>query len=99
METQNKIKELIYQTIDEINSELPKSRHLKKDEKTQLYGSQSPLDSLELVNFIVSLEDKIELEFEKSVTIANEKAMSLKNSPFRDVTSLTDFINELLTED
>ncbi len=98
LETQNKIKNIIFQAIDEINLELPKNKQIVKSDNTQLYGSQSPLDSLELVNLIVSIEDNIDSEFDKSITIANEKAMSMKNSPFRDVISLVSFINELLEE-
>lgn len=93
------IKKIIFQAIDEINLDLPKNKQVSKTETTQLFGSQSPLDSLELVNLIVSIEDKIDTEFDKTITIANEKAMSMKNSPFRDVKSLTDFILTLLDEE
>lgn len=93
------IKKIIFQAIDEINLDLPKNKQITKTDNTQLFGSQSPLDSLELVNLIVSIEDKIDTEFDKSITIANEKAMSMKNSPFRDVKSLTDFVLTLLDEE
>lgn len=93
------IKKIIFQAIDEINLDLPKNKQVSKTETTQLFGSQSPLDSLELVNLIVSIEDKIDTEFDKTITIANEKAMSMKNSPLRDVKSLTEFILTLLDEE
>ena len=49
-----------------------------------------------LVTFLVDLEQKIEDEFDLDITIADEKAMSLKNSPFRTVSTLKEYIETLL---
>ena len=35
-------------------------------------------------------------EFEKKITIADERAMSEKNSPFRTITTLSDYIEKLI---
>lgn len=94
MTTKNEIIEIIFNSIDEIN-ELNDS-HLVKDEQTKLFGKGSDLDSLGLVNFIVSVEENINNAFDVSVSIADEKAMSQKNSPFKSVESLADYILELI---
>ena len=66
---------------------------------TEIFGGNSKLDSLGLVTFLVSLEQKIEDAYGIQITIADEKAMSLKNSPFRTVGSLSDYLSRLIIKD
>ena len=68
------------------------------NENSVIYGDNSPLDSLALVSLIVAVEQNIEDKFEISITLADERAMSLGNSPFRTVSSLADYIEALLKE-
>ena len=56
------------------------------------------MDSLGLVNFLADLEYRLADEFKKDVVLASERAMSRERSPFRDVSSLTDYVVELLSE-
>jgi len=65
---------------------------------TTIYGNDSRLDSLGLINLIVAVEQNIEDEFDVSITIADERAMSQKYSPFRTIGSLADYIEVLLKE-
>lgn len=67
-------------------------------EATPLIGRRALLDSLGLVTLIVDLEQKIEVTFDVALTLANERAMSQKNSPFLTVGSLADYICALLSE-
>lgn len=91
-----KIENIIYETLKELNEELENESFENPNSKTKLYGSSGALDSLALVSFIADLEDKISDEFEKDIVLADEKAMSAKTSPFRNVESLTLYIKELL---
>ncbi|MEM1221364.1 MAG: hypothetical protein AAGH40_01265 [Verrucomicrobiota bacterium] len=59
-----------------------------------LYGSNGPLDSMGLVNLIADLEDAISEQFDISITLADEKAMSAYKSPFSDIKSLANAILE-----
>lgn len=68
------------------------------DEGTYLIGRRALLDSLGLVTLIVDLEQKIEETFDVALTLANERAMSQKNSPFLTVGSLADYICALINE-
>lgn len=61
-------------------------------ESIPLIGTDSPLDSLDLVTLIIELEEKLKEEYNISSTLANEYAMSQKNSPFQTIESLTDYI-------
>jgi acyl carrier protein len=94
----NKIIEVIYRSINEINDQLDDQHRLVESTKTELMGSNGKLDSLGIINLIVIIEQNIEDEFDISITIADERAMSKKNSPFRTVGSLTNYIEILLEE-
>ena len=89
----------IFKAVNEINKRLSKKQQLIKSISTILSGSDDKLDSLGLVNLIVAIEQNIEDEFEVSITIADERAMSQKNSPFKTVGSLADYIEMLLNEE
>lgn len=61
-------------------------------EDTVLVGSDPVLDSLGVVQLIVEVEQRVEQGHSISVTLANDKAMSQKNSPFRTVGVLADHV-------
>jgi hypothetical protein len=84
--------------IDEFNSMQPPERHLAKAGETVLLGTNGVLDSLGLVHFLVTVEQRIAADFEIPITIASEKAFSLRNSPFATVHSLTTYVATLVEE-
>lgn len=61
-----------------------------------LLGRGGILDSIGLVTVIVSIEQRIEDEFGRHVTLADERAFSQRSSPFRTVGSLADYAAGLL---
>lgn len=95
----NKIIQALYATIDEINELNPEEGQLEKSIDTVLLGAKGTLDSLGLVNFIIASEEKIEDEFEISITLADERAMSKSDSPFRTIGTLSNYIEILLLEE
>ena len=95
-EMQEKIEKIIIDTLKELNEELENDSFINPNFKTKLYGANGAMDSLALVSFIADLEDKISDEFEKDIVLADEKAMSAKTSPFRNIESLTSYIKSLL---
>ena len=88
----------IYKSIDEVNSQMSKDEQLIKSPDTVLYGESSSIDSIGLINIIVTVEQNIEDDFEKSITLADQKAMSQKQSPFKTVESLAKYIQILIEE-
>lgn len=96
MITKEKVQELIYNSIDEIKDMINDEEvsFIKRPDAV-LYGAESPLDSMAIVALIINIEQKFYDEFNKTITIANEKAVSAKNSPFKTVSSLTDYILEI----
>jgi hypothetical protein len=88
----------IYRAVDWINSELPPDRQLTKAPETRLLGSQSVLDSMHLVSLIVTIEREVEETFGVALTLADERALSMKTSPFRSIQSLADYIGILIID-
>ena len=91
-----KIEKTIFAAIDQVNLLLLPEQRLSKAGETVLMGNESVLDSLGLVNLIVATERKVEEEFGVGVTLVSEESMSLKDSPFKKVDSLVDYIQILL---
>ena len=81
-----------------MNNNLSKDNKLGLSKKTILFGKDGKLDSLGLVNLLVIMEQNIEDEFDVSIIIADERAMSQKHSPFRTIGTLADYIVMLLRE-
>jgi acyl carrier protein len=68
-------------------------------EATSLVGRQAVLDSIGLVTLVVDLEQRVESEHGAVIALANDRAMSMRNSPFRTVATLTDYVCTLLAEE
>ncbi len=96
MTTKKEIIEIIFKSIEAINQQ--NNTHLIKDVNTKLFGRESDLDSLGLVNLITSIEENIEELSGKYIPIADERAFSLESSPFKTVETLANYIEILLHE-
>ena len=98
MDTQGDILAAINRAVDCINAELPPDRQLSKTPDTRLLGAQSVLDSLHLVSLLINIEREIEDTLGVTLTLANERALSMKESPFRTIESLANYIGVLISE-
>lgn len=90
------IAKLVFDCINDFQNELDIKIDMGEGEQTRLFGGNGQLDSIALVSLIVNIEEAIENEFNVSVTLADEKAMSRRTSPFVRISSLIDYIAELL---
>lgn len=93
-----KIIDLIIECISELNEEWQKESLKSPDADTPLYGENGTLDSLELVMLLSEVEQALEDELGTEAVLASEKAMSMKNSPFRNVAALTEYCAELVSD-
>ncbi|OHD06016.1 MAG: hypothetical protein A2086_06055 [Spirochaetes bacterium GWD1_27_9] len=90
------LQNLIIDTTKSIASQLKKTQSKEITLDTRLYGQDGLFDSLGLVTLIAELEARISEEFDKDVVLADEKAMSQVRSPFRDIKTLSEYIEKLL---
>ncbi|CAA6676771.1 MULTISPECIES: hypothetical protein [unclassified Lentimonas] len=96
--TRNDIATIVLETLHELGEDLEKEELTTADETTRLFGARSSLDSMNLVNFIADVEERISDDFEIDITLANQSAMSRTHSPFRRVSSCIDYTMELIAE-
>jgi acyl carrier protein len=93
---------LVLMRLREITSEISKQKQIEMpailDESTRLIGKKAVLDSLGLVNLIISVEQEINDTNGVPITIADERAMSMEKSPFKSVGTLVDYICFLIDE-
>ncbi len=90
---------IVTDAVISLNPLLDKQIPIKQGESCCLYGGSGSLDSLSLVSLIVSIEESIENKFSVSVILANEKALSQRNSPFATIQSLVDYIESLVRQE
>ena len=94
----NDIQTLIFESMKMLNEQFPDEKQLELKSDTILFGKGAKLDSLGLVNLIVLVEENTLDKLGKAITLADERAMSQKSSPFRTVQSLSEYMMKLLSE-
>jgi acyl carrier protein len=67
-------------------------------EETVIVGNNAALDSLGVVSLIVEVEGRLEMDHEISVTLASDRAMSQRSSPFRTVGVMADYMCSVIKE-
>ncbi len=92
---QSEIQDIIYQAIEMANNVREDDKQIPKGVDTALYTKDGHLDSMGLVGFLIDVEELF-LDEDIQIALSDEKAMSQKNSPFKTVQTLTDYIETLL---
>ena len=84
--------ELVKEAIQDLNEDLEYATLDYVQNQTPIYGGEDSIDSLSLVRLLVNIEKSFEKKFNLPIILANEKAMSWKNSPYQSVGALVEFI-------
>lgn len=87
---------IILETVGEIGKDGGNQALIDATEDTRLFGVN--LDSMGIVFLVTDLEDRISDELDVDLTLADERAMSQKTSPFRSVKTLLKYANTLIEE-
>ena len=93
------LEQFIYPVLDEMQDQYIREGAAEHSPNTALFTEGGLFDSMGLVSFIVSVEDRIEDETGTRLTLATDKAMSMASSPFLSLGALRDYIAELLEEE
>ena len=83
---------ILYETIDIVNRQLPAASRLRKAPDTIIVGPAGTLDSLGIVNFIVTLEEKAGDLLGGDVQLLDEATAVDTDGPFRSVATLTSYL-------
>lgn len=88
----------VYAAIDEANEDRQDLPPLEKSPDTTIFGSDSKLDSLGFINFLVALEEVAERELGVPIVLSDERSLAEEPSPFESVRSLVAYMEKLLGE-
>jgi len=89
-----KARQSVLRAIDEYNAS--EEQKIPRSTEAVLLGPGGVVDSLGLVRFIVLVERCVEDDFQVPVSLTDEKALSERNSPFRGVGALVEYIASCL---
>ncbi|MBW0177657.1 hypothetical protein [Sediminibacterium sp.] len=96
--TKVEIEQAVINLFKQVITNSGKSYDGTVDNNTPIMGAESPFDSIDLVTFIVALEQMIEDDWSFSVTLADDRAMSQTISPFKTIGTISDYIEVLIKE-
>ena len=88
-----KINDIINISIDAINNEL--NLKLDKSDDTEIVGTNSPLDSLGVLTFVMELEKNIEEILELEISLVNDDFLS-GDSPLKNIKELKNHLVKIL---
>lgn len=92
----NRIVEIVVRAIETTNLGRSGDQRLEASPTAVLFGAPSPLDSLGLVGLLIDIEEAFQREGH-AIVLSDERAMSQRRSPFRDVPSLAAYIEQLIS--
>ena len=78
--------------IDDTMEESRKLNISDASSETRLFSGDGLLDSLGVVILLTDLEDKLDEEFDVTISLASDSTMSRTRSPFRTVKSLAQYM-------
>lgn len=87
-------RDIVLRAIDAYNAAEPIA--IPRDVDTVLLGPGGVVDSLGLVRLVLTVERQIERDAGTFVSLTDEKAMSQRNSPFRSVGALVEYVASCL---
>ncbi|MGI9293248.1 MAG: hypothetical protein ACR2PS_04630 [Pseudomonadales bacterium] len=92
------VHDIIVHELTELNKELDYDFLQDVGPNTPLYGKDDSLDSLSLINFIMSVEKTVNGEFNVRVNLADPEAMTAEDSPYNNVGAFMAFVEAKLTD-
>lgn len=88
------IEALVLKSVSQLAEDFELTALEKPHLQSRLYGEGGALDSMALVNLIADIEEAVAESYKANIVLADDKAMSEQQSPFRNVDSLIDALQE-----
>lgn len=96
MSVKDELVSLIIDAVKELSDQDDVELPADLGHATALFGENGFLDSMSLVSLVVSVEQGVEDRYGQAVSLADEKALSRRNSPYRTIGSLAEYAAEQL---
>ena len=85
------IKKIVVDSLVSVLDENDK-KNISVHDNTEIFGSKSIIDSLQLINLIVKIEETVYDHSGKEIIVVDEEAIIIGDSPFQTVKSLSSFV-------
>jgi acyl carrier protein len=89
---ENQVLELVLRTVSQEADDLGYDELRVPTANTTLFGGEAGVDSLSLVRLVAAVERAAEVQFGRNIVLADERAMSMRNSPFRTIGTLASLL-------
>jgi hypothetical protein len=83
----DRLLQIVFEVLDEINETRPAQDRIAKDPTTPLVGGGC-LDSLAMISLLVGVDERLQREFQTSVDVVAVMALPVSQSPLWSVDSL-----------
>jgi acyl carrier protein len=90
--------DIVRSAVMELNEELCYDSLRSITPETPLFGGEEGIDSLSLVRLVAEIERKVEEDLDCNIVLADDRTLSMSESPFRTVGALTGLVDERLEE-
>ena len=87
-------KQIIDESVLEINKQLPAENNIKMDTDFEILGSNSNFDSMAIINFILFIEEKIKFKYKKNLNLLNTVMEQMDHEKKNKLSDLYNDINE-----
>ena len=96
--SKDEVLEVILENVKELMETFPDEQKFEIDQDTILFGTNSKIDSLSLVSVIIDLESTFYADYNMDISLTDDRAMTREKSPFDSISSLAEYIDELVNE-
>jgi acetyltransferase-like isoleucine patch superfamily enzyme len=86
----------VFRALDQLNEQLPPTRHIEKNLAAPLLEPAGPLDSLGLINLVVALEEAVAEDHGVRVTLIDSVSAGARRGSFETVGSLVEHVLTLV---
>jgi acyl carrier protein len=90
--------QLVLTTVSEEAEDIGYDELRAPTAETPLYGGDTGVDSLSLVRLVAAIERAAQVRFGRNIVLADERAMSMRKSPFRTPGALAELLYVRLGE-
>ena len=91
----NKTKEILEESISEVNDMITHGSRIENRDDFELLGSNH-IDSLTFINFISTIETVIEAKLGVTITLVDDDVLMSSDAPFRTIGSLKKYIEKAI---
>jgi len=98
MDIKDRVGQTLFKVIDEVNGLLPAGQRLEKSLEEVLTGPKAKIDSLGLINFILTSERLVQQDFGVAVTLTNGAALMSSDNETLKIAAIQNYICETLAQ-